>query len=300
MKRVSVIVPTYNRTTFISRALDSILAQDYPDIEIVVVDDNGIGTDNQLSTERTLKKYINNNQIIYLKNTNNVGGAIARNNGIIASSGDYITFLDDDDVYLPGKISVQVNAIEANNLDLCVMDGETYNNKGECLSHKIQPINNGMSKEQLLKAHITKHITGTNVFMYKREAIFEIGLFDQISAGQEFMLMLKSITNGLKIGVIHEVYVHFHMDGQQRISTNINKVEGLKNVYNEKKKYFGLLSHDEKAFVRSKHHGTLFYMYYINSFYGKAAVELVLAVLSSPKYSWETYQERKGKFKVRF
>lgn len=297
MRKVSIIVPTYKRNKYIIRALDSILMQDYPDIEIIVVDDNGEGTEDQLATQDSLNKYIENNQIRYIRNPINVGGAIARNNGIEQSTGEYITFLDDDDEYLPGKISIQVRAIEENGWDLCVMDGETYNNKGEMLSHKTQPIDNGMSQEEILKAHITKHITGTNVFMFRREALLKIGMFDQISAGQEFMLMQKAITNHLNIGVIHEVYVHFHMDGQERISTRLSKIEGLELVYQEKKKYFNILTGDERAYIRSKHHGTLFYMYYTNKKYGKASAELVKAFFSSPKYTWETYQERKGKLR---
>lgn len=299
MKKVSVIVPTYKRNEYIIRAIDSILLQDYPDVEIVVVDDNGEGTADQLATEQSLNEYILNKKIQYIKNRENVGGAIARNNGIQASRGDYITFLDDDDEYLPGKISIQVQVMEENGWDLCVMDGETYNNKAEKLSYKRQPIENGMSQKEILKAHITKHITGTNVFMYTREAILRIGMFDQISAGQEFMIMQKSITNHLKIGVIHEVYVHFHMDGQERISTRLSKVKGLELVYEEKKKYFHLLTKDEQAYIQSKHHGTLFYMYYTNKKYGKALIELTTAFISSPKYTWELYQERKGKMKCK-
>ena len=297
MKLVSVIVPTYKRNKYITRALDSILEQDYPAIEIVVVDDNGEGTADQVATEKTLQSYIDNNRIVYIKNKQNVGGAIARNNGIKASTGEYITFLDDDDVYLPGKISIQVQEMEKKGWDLCVMDGETYNNKGERLSHKVQPIENRMSQKEILKAHITKHITGTNVFMYRREALLRIGMFDQISAGQEFMLMQKSITHKLKIGVIHKVYVHFHMDGQERISTRLSKIEGLQLVYEEKKKYFKLLTADERSYINSKHHGTMFYMYYTNKKYMHALFELVRAFISSPKYTWETYQERKGKLK---
>ena len=299
MKVVSVIVPTYKRNKYIIRALDSILSQDYPNIEIIVVDDNGRGTPDQIETEKALSKYIKDKKIKYICNEKNLGGALARNHGIEQSSGDYVTFLDDDDVYLPGKISIQVNAIEENDWDLCVMDGETYNNDGMCLSHKRQPIENGMTQEEILKAHIIKHITGTNVFMYKRAALLRIGMFDQIPAGQEFMLMQKSIINNLEIGCIHEVYVHFHMDGQERISTRLSKIEGLNLVYDEKKKYFNLLNKDERAYINSKHHGTLFYMYYINKKYANALIELLKAFSCSPQYTWETYQERKGKLKSR-
>lgn len=299
MKKVSVIVPTYRRNQYISRALDSILEQDYASVEIIVVDDNGLGSADQIATENQLKKYIVNNSIRYVCNEKNMGGAIARNRGIQESTGEYITFLDDDDVYLQGKISMQVRAIEKNGWDLCVMDGETYNNEGIKLSKKIQPINNEMSQTEILKAHIMKHITGTNVFMYKREVLIDIGMFDDIVAGQEFMLMQKSIVKNLKIGCIHEVRVHFHMDGQERISSRISKIKGLNLIYKEKKKYFDLLTSEEISYIRTKHHGTLFYMYYINKKWCRAICELFKAFCSSPRFTWETYQERKGKLRSR-
>lgn len=299
MKKVSVIMPTYKRNDYIIRALESVLAQDYPNVEVVVVDDNGIGTDDQIATEKKLRKYIDENRIVYIKNEKNQGGAFARNHGIEKSTGDYITFLDDDDEYLPGKISIQVQEMEKNNLDLCVMDGETYDNSGNKLSHKIQPFDTDMPQEEILKAHIVRHITGTNVFMFRREALIKIGMFDQIAAGQEFMIMLKAITSGLRIGCIHDVYVHFHMDGQERISTRLSKVEGLNKVYSEKQRFFDILSKDEKAYIKAKHHGTLFYVYYINKKFLMSGIELLKAVISSPKYTWETYEERKGKLKSR-
>lgn len=298
MKSVSVIIPTYKRNDYILRALESVLQQDYSEIEIVVVDDNGEGTECQKNTEQKLELYIRSKKIKYIVNKANVGGSKARNNGIQACSGHYVTFLDDDDVYLQGKIKKQVQAMEEYGWDLCVMDDETYNNKGERLSYKRQPIENGMTLKEMLKAHITKHITGTNDFMYTRDAIVSIGMFDDITAGQEYMLMQKSITSGLKIGIIHEVLVHFHMDGQERISTNLNKVEGLNKIYEEKKKYFPILSRDEVAYVKSKHFGTVFYVYYANRKYLKAGTQLIRAFCSSPKYTWETFLERRGKLKL--
>ena len=295
MKKVSIIVPTYKRNEFITRALESIIEQDYENKEIIVIDDNGLGTPEQINTEIKLKKYIKNKLIKYICNEENIGGSLSRNKGIEASEGYFITFLDDDDVYLQGKIRSQVNFMEENDLDLCVMDGETYNKNNNLISHKIQPISNEMSQTDILKAHLVKHITGTNVFMYKRESLINIGMFDDIPAGQEFMLMLKSILNNLKIGCIHEVLVHFHMDGQQRISTSMKKINGLKMIYKEKRKYFSLLNNDEISYIKSKHYGTLFYMYYSNGYYFKSIIELTKAFFISPKYTWETYKERKGK-----
>lgn len=100
---VSVIIPTYKRATTLLDAIRSVLNQTYKNIEIVIVDDNGKGTYEQLETERLLKQYIENQQIIYIVHEYNKNGSAARNTGLMASHGAYINFLDDDDKMYPQK-----------------------------------------------------------------------------------------------------------------------------------------------------------------------------------------------------
>jgi glycosyltransferase involved in cell wall biosynthesis len=98
---VSVVIPTYGRSEMLERAISSVLEQTYDNIEIIIIDDNGLNTQDQKYTEIMLKSYINDEKIVYLKHENNAGGCAARNTGIKASSGEYIGFLDDDDEWLP-------------------------------------------------------------------------------------------------------------------------------------------------------------------------------------------------------
>ena len=109
---VSVIIPTYSRSTFITRAIDSVLGQTYHPIEIIVVDDNGKGTPQQIETQKILQTYIDDNKIRYITHERNKNGSAARNTGIEASRGEYVTFLDDDDEYLSEKVAREVEAIE--------------------------------------------------------------------------------------------------------------------------------------------------------------------------------------------
>ena len=68
---VSVIIPTYGGGTFLSRAIESVLCQTYKNLEIIVVDDNGIGTQKQLITEQIMQKYINLPNVYYVKHNKN-------------------------------------------------------------------------------------------------------------------------------------------------------------------------------------------------------------------------------------
>lgn len=105
--KFSVIIPTYNRQKFIAKAIYSILAQNYANYEVLVVDDGS--TDN---TEERVKS-INDNRIKYFKKENNERGA-ARNFGIEMASGDYVTFLDSDDFLLENYLKTAF--IELNTL----------------------------------------------------------------------------------------------------------------------------------------------------------------------------------------
>jgi glycosyltransferase involved in cell wall biosynthesis len=101
---VSVIIPTYNRAPLLPRAIDSVLAQTYGNVEIVVVDDGS--TDN---TQSVLDGYRDKIRRI---RTGNRGASHARNVGMRASVGRYIAFLDSDDSYYPYKLSLQVDWME--------------------------------------------------------------------------------------------------------------------------------------------------------------------------------------------
>jgi len=102
---VSVIVPAYNVRRFIRRSLASLLAQTYPHLEVIVVDDGS--TDGTADAVRELA----DPRIVYVRQ-DNLGIGAARNSGIRASRGEYVTLLDADDVYLPEKVRKQVTFLE--------------------------------------------------------------------------------------------------------------------------------------------------------------------------------------------
>jgi len=104
MPKVSVIIPTYNRAEIVTEAIDSVLQQTYNNIEIIVVDDGSSDHTGEVLTARY------GNKIIYLPQQHK--GVPARNAGISISSGNYIAFLDSDDLWMPDKLEKQVNLLE--------------------------------------------------------------------------------------------------------------------------------------------------------------------------------------------
>ena len=105
----SVIIPTYNRETWIENTLRSVFEQTYPHFEIIVVDD--CSTDN---TEKVLLPFVNAGKIKYLKHDRNRERAQARNTGMENATGDFVTFLDSDDFMLPNNLADAADFIAKN------------------------------------------------------------------------------------------------------------------------------------------------------------------------------------------
>jgi glycosyltransferase involved in cell wall biosynthesis len=103
---ISVIIPTYNRSHLIMGAIESAIAQSYQNLEIIIVDD--------ASTDKTeeLIATVKDSRLRYIRHQTNLGGANARNTGIDAAQGEYIAFLDSDDVWLPHKIELQLSTLQ--------------------------------------------------------------------------------------------------------------------------------------------------------------------------------------------
>ena len=110
---VSVVMATYKREETLKKALKSLVEQTYDKVEIILVDDNANKEWNS-KVEEIVNEISKMHSIVYIQNEKNKGSAEARNIGIRRATGSYITFLDDDDIYLPNKIKNQVeHMIEA-------------------------------------------------------------------------------------------------------------------------------------------------------------------------------------------
>jgi glycosyltransferase involved in cell wall biosynthesis len=101
--KISVIVPTKNRNNYLSLAIRSVLSQTYPDFEVILIDASGDAAE--------IVRRFNDNRIRYIFSENDRGVSAARNIGIRLAQGEYIAFLDDDDVWLPSKLQKQLEFI---------------------------------------------------------------------------------------------------------------------------------------------------------------------------------------------
>ena len=128
---ISVVIPTYNREDQLSAALDSVLAQTYPNFEVIVVDDGSVdGTGAKM--QRIIPQESARTQEIRYFLQSNQGSSAARNKGIAEARGEWIAFLDSDDVWYPEKLAWQVRAIEAfkDTCGACFTDARLVSDSG--------------------------------------------------------------------------------------------------------------------------------------------------------------------------
>lgn len=223
---VSVIIPTYKGSRFISRAIRSVLEQDYPNIEIIVIDDNGQGAVDQFLTEKEVNKY--KHKVKYFAHEKNSNGAAARNTGIKLSKGEYICFLDDDDLMLPSRISSSVKILQKNN------DYDAVLTDVLCTDEKLIPTRiirigkeGNCIKELLLNDMFLG--TGSNLF-FTRKAIETIGYFDEsFNRHQDVEYMIRFYREFLSIN-IPEIMVIKSKNG-------VNNIPEYKNMKRVKEKF---------------------------------------------------------------
>ncbi len=172
---VSVIIPTYKRSDFIVRAINSVLNQTYKTLEIIVVDDNNEDDYYRNNTKKILKKFIEKQEIIYLEHKVNKGISAARNTGIKKAKGKFISFLDDDDEFLPNKTIEQLNIFKKSSEKVGLVYGSYIEINSQ--NNKQRVISPNLKKNVFYKLGIN-HIGPPSMVMFSKKAIEKIGEFD--------------------------------------------------------------------------------------------------------------------------
>lgn len=261
---VSVVVATYRRDESLKNALLSLLKQDYEYLEIILVDDNADAEYNRRVKDiveecRNENSAVNINLIV---NNPNLGSAKTRNKGIAAAKGEYVTFLDDDDVYLPQKVSSQVEFMLGNDADYSVTDLELFNSSDKLIDRRTRGYIEKTDSKSLLGYHFKHHITGTDTMMFKRDYLEKIGGFDAIDVGDEFYLMKKAIEAGGKFAYLNrcdvKAYIH---TGDGGLSSGQGKIDGENQLYEFKKKHFDKMDNKTVRYIKMRHFAVLAFAY---------------------------------------
>lgn len=197
---VSVIIPVYNGEKYIAEALESVFNQTYSNYEVVVVDDGS--TD---GSEQIIDQY--SDKVKFIKQTNS-GPAGARNNGIKNSIGEYIAFLDCDDIWVPEKLQEQVNRLENNKeFGLVYSDFGKFDEHGVIEQSASQSRNLFMPSGNIFPYLFFDPLCWTSTVLVKRSCLDEIGIFDEdkkIQIAEDYDLWLR-ISRKFEIGYLDSV-----------------------------------------------------------------------------------------------
>lgn len=262
---VSIIIPTYNRTDTLIRAIKSALQQTYVNIEIIVVDDNA----EKLAVRNWVNKKLKNNENVKLiKNKSNLGGALSRNVGIKNAKGDFISFLDDDDIFSKNKIELQYNLYK-NRLKKDSKLGLIY-----CFVHGINSENMLIAKyEQKLSGNpiveqMLNNIAVTSSWFLPKKIIEDIGYFEDTPSKQDSIVLLKILAKGYNISCVEEPLVYYLEDNtDNKISGyNYSNIVGVKNYRSWCRKKYYLLSEKEVNEIECNFSKQLLNLYIINNY----------------------------------
>ena len=207
---MSVIITTYHNEKLLNRAVESVLHQTYERIELIVVDDNPPESNARKATEAVMEKYP---QAVYLKHSENRNGAAARNTGIRAAKGEYIAFLDNDDVYFSGHVADCVNILEEHPEYGAVLCGVVKVGGGICWD-LIPAVTGDAVKELFLRE--TALGTGSNIFV-RTFLVKDIKGFDEsFQRHQDVEFCIRLFSKCRSFG-LPEVQIVKGMDGFSNI-----------------------------------------------------------------------------------
>lgn len=190
MPTISVILPTYNRARVLNRAVDSVLAQDLSDFEVIVVDDGS--TD---ETAALMQSYCDP-RVIYIPQPGHRGGNACRNRGIMQAKSDLICFLDSDDAYLPYKLRFIADYFTRHpDIDVLIDSFEKLYppEQGGASQWRINPTLDN-SAAVALAVYQRRLYKATPSISARRQALLAIGLFDEtLNRRQDMDLLLRLV-----------------------------------------------------------------------------------------------------------
>jgi len=188
---ISTVIPVYNGEMYIGEAVQSVLDQSYPAVEVIVVDDGS--TD---GTKQAVTRF--GEQAIYIFQEN-AGVSAARNNGIKRSRGQYLAFLDADDLFVPEKLEKQLICLQEDP-DLDMVFGQVQ-----------QFYSPDLSEEERKRYSVSKmELPGmfASAMLIKKAAFERAGYFDpELSVGQFLDWYMKAREGGLKHTTLEDVVV---------------------------------------------------------------------------------------------
>ena len=216
--RVSVITPVYNVEKYIDETLESIFRQTYEDIEIVLVDD--CSTDN---SAQIIAKYKESHpEIVYFLQPKNMGAGAARNKALELASGQYVAFLDSDDLWLPKKTERQIKPMQEKNSPFSYAAIEMMDEESKTIKGK-----RNLKETCNYKYLLHNTIIATSSVIVDRTVLGDFRM-PLRRGGQDYATWLKLLRGGAVAYGINETLVRYRVSNN---SLSSNKFKSIKQVW---------------------------------------------------------------------
>lgn len=252
-KLVSVIITTHNRCNLLKRAIKSVQEQSYNNLEIIVIDDNSSD-----DTEESVSEFIKcDARVKYIKipESESKGGNYARNRGIETSTGEYVAFLDDDDVWYSNKVERQLEHLTSNS-DLGAVSCEMrfvydFGDK------QYFDFSNTKLDKRPLGFFVNSWLNTTSTIMARKDVLIDIGMFDLLMPALQECELSYRICLKYKVEILKDVLVDYYIfpnvSGQITSSMEKNKQAVLrisKKYQNELSKLLPEQAGDRKLSIK--------------------------------------------------
>lgn len=228
---VSIIIPTYNRANLLPRAIESVVKQTYPSWELLIIDDGS--TD---KTEDVLQKYLSS-KIRYIKCPHSGLPAIARNVGIREAEGEWIAFLDSDDMWLTEKLEKQMQVIR-NKQGVSLVCTNVYREIGETGSERMEEYISSPDREAgiYFEKLLVQNFVVTSTVLVRRDCLLEMGGFSQspdFLVGEDYDLWLR-LSMSYKIEYLSQPLAIYRDIPEEAIRSSQSKLgywKGILEIY---------------------------------------------------------------------
>lgn len=197
---VSVIIPTYKRADKLKRAVDSVVRQTYPNLEVLVVNDNEADDEYTKSLKRLFSEFTDP-RVHLIMQERHINGAAARNTGIKVSKGEYIAFLDDDDLWDKRKLKRQVDTLSSLDESYGAVSTLFKSFLDDQIISRSLPYKDGRIWEDILLRNVD--VTTCSVLI-RHTALDEVGYFDENLSRHQEIQLLSYLTHRYKIHLLRE------------------------------------------------------------------------------------------------
>lgn len=214
---ISVIVPIFNAEKYLHRCIKRILAQDYTDYELLLIDDGSI--DNSATICDEFAKYDNRIRVFHKENG---GVSSARNWGLDKAIGEYIMFVDSDDYMLPGMLEVMVSTLKAKSADLVVC-GTTETGGGYWRPIADVDYSINQLKENFVSLLHTELLSPPWNKIYKKEIIGSNRFCEDISFGEDLLFNIQYLEKCENISLIKESPFYHEKENENSLVVKFNR-----------------------------------------------------------------------------